>query len=290
MITDSTVKASKKQKHSSFISHTLIRIPLILYVCTIIIPFSFMVINSFKSSKEFYNNFWSLPSTLNFENYKNAIDATGIANMFLNTVFIVACALVINIAISSMIAYVIARMNVRLGDAMYKFFLFGMLTPGIVTLIPLFLIARTIGLFNTRIILILVYAGFEVPFAVFVFTSFYKTLPSALEEAAYIDGATRYQTFFRVIFPLSIPGIVTVGVFNFIEYWNDYLIAMTLVVDESKKTVSLGVMKLQAANAVRTEWGQLFAVCTLVVLPVLLVYIIFQRNLTSGLTAGAVKG
>ncbi|NLD52105.1 MAG: carbohydrate ABC transporter permease [Clostridiales bacterium] len=249
-----------------------------------------MVINSFKSSKEFYNNFWSLPSTLNFENYKNAIDATGIANMFLNTVFIVACALVINIAISSMIAYVIARMNVRLGDAMYKFFLFGMLTPGIVTLIPLFLIARTIGLFNTRIILILVYAGFEVPFAVFVFTSFYKTLPSALEEAAYIDGATRYQTFFRVIFPLSIPGIVTVGVFNFIEYWNDYLIAMTLVVDESKKTVSLGVMKLQAANAVRTEWGQLFAVCTLVVLPVLLVYIIFQRNLTSGLTAGAVKG
>lgn len=270
--------------------HTLIRIPLMLYVLTIVIPFAFMVINSFKSSKEFYNNFWSLPSTFNFSNYVSAVESTGIHKMFGNTIVIVLFSLALNILVSSMIAYVIARNMSRTTGAMYKFFLFGMLTPGVVTLIPLFLIARTIGLFNTRTILVLVYTGFEVPFSVFVFTSFYKTLPSVLEEAAFIDGAGRYKTFWRVIFPLSTPGIITVTVFNFIEYWNDYLIAMTLVVSEDKKTVSLGVMKLQAANAVRTEWGQLFAVCTLVILPVLLVYIVFQRYLTSGLTAGAVKG
>ena len=272
------------------LAHTLIRIPLILYVLAIVVPFAFMVINSFKTSQEFYNNFWSLPSVLNFDNYLGAVESTGILNMFSNTVFIVVCSLALNILVSSMIAYVIARNLTRAGGAMYKFFLFGMLTPGIVTLIPLFLIARAIGLFNTRAILILVYTGFEVPFSVYVFTSFYRTLPSVMEEAAYIDGASRYRTFWQVIFPLSTPGIITVGVFNFIEYWNDYLIAMTLVVDEGKKTVSLGVMKLQAANAVRTEWGQLFAVCTLVILPVLLVFIVFQRYLTGGLTAGAVKG
>ena len=270
--------------------NAFIRLPLMLYVLTIIVPFVFMIINSFKTSREFYNNFWSLPSLVNFDNYQGAIASTGILNMFGNTIFIVVCSLTLNILICSMIAYVIARIRPRCAGAMYKFFLFGMLTPGVVTLIPLFLIARTIGLFNTRAILIMVYTGFEVPFSVYVFTSFFRTLPSVLEEAAYIDGASRYKTFWRVIFPLSTPGIITVGVFNFIEYWNDYLIAMTLVVDDGKKTVSLGVMKLQAANAVRTEWGQLFAVCTLVILPVLLVYIVFQRYLTSGLTAGAVKG
>lgn len=270
--------------------HNLIRIPLLLYVLTIIVPFVFMLMNSFKSSREFYNNFWSLPTTFNFDNYLHAIETSGILHMFTNTVFIVLSALVLNILSSSMIAYVIARSRTRVGEAMYKFFLFGMLTPGIVTLIPLFLIAHTIGLFNTRAILILVYTGFEVPFAVYVFTSFYKTLPSVLEEAAYIDGASRYKTFWRVIFPLSMPGVITVGVFNFIEYWNDYLIAMTLVSDDAKKTISLGVMRLQAANNVRTEWGQLFAVCVMVILPVLLIYIIFQRYLTSGMTAGAVKG
>ncbi len=279
-----------KNRAKEILLHNLIRIPLLLYVLTIIVPFLFMIINSFKSSQEFYNNFWSLPSSLDFANYAGAIERSGILHMFGNTVFIVLCSLLINILISSMIAYVIARSRSRVGNAMYKFFLFGMLTPGIVTLIPLFLIARTIGLFNTRAILILVYTGFEVPFSVYVFTSFYRTLPGVLEEAAYIDGASRYTTFWRVIFPLSLPGIITVGVFNFIEYWNDYLIAMTLVMDESKKTISLGVMKLQAANNVRTEWGQLFAVCIMVILPVLLIYIIFQRYLTGGLTAGAVKG
>lgn len=278
------------EKRKSVLINTLIRIPLLLFVATVIIPFVFMVINSFKTSQEFYNNFWSLPSALNLNNYNDALESTGILNMFGNTLFIVLCSMTLNILFSAMIAYVIARSRTRLGDLTYKFFLFGMLTPGIVTLIPLFLIARTIGLFNTRSILILVYTGFEIPFSVYVFTSFFKTLPSVLEEAAYIDGANRYKTFWSVIFPLSMPGIITVGVFIFIEYWNDYLIAMTLVTEEAKKTVSLGVMKLQAANAVRTEWGQLFAVCTLVIIPVLLVYIIFQRYLTGGMTAGAVKG
>ena len=281
-----TMKSETKQA----IFHTLIRIPLMIYVLTIIVPFVFMIINSFKSSREFYNNFWSLPSTFNFDNYLGAIKTSGILHMFGNTIFIVLCSLALNIVVSSMIAYVIARSKSRVSGAMYKFFLIGMLTPGIVALIPLFLIARTIGLFNTRAILILVYTGFEVPFSVYVFTSFYKTLPGVLEEAAYIDGASRYTTFWRVIFPLSTPGIITVGVFNFIEYWNDYLIAMTLVVEEGKKTVSLGVMKLQAANNVRTEWGQLFAVCIMVILPVLFIYIVFQRYLTGGMTAGAVKG
>lgn len=279
-----------KNETKQAIFHTLIRIPLMIYVLTIIVPFVFMIINSFKSSREFYNNFWSLPSTFNFDNYLGAIKTSGILHMFGNTIFIVLCSLALNIVVSSMIAYVIARSKSRVSGAMYKFFLIGMLTPGIVALIPLFLIARTIGLFNTRAILILVYTGFEVPFSVYVFTSFYKTLPGVLEEAAYIDGASRYTTFWRVIFPLSTPGIITVGVFNFIEYWNDYLIAMTLVVEEGKKTVSLGVMKLQAANNVRTEWGQLFAVCIMVILPVLFIYIVFQRYLTGGMTAGAVKG
>jgi len=287
---DSKTISRPHRSGGSIARDVIINVLLILYTMTVIIPLAFMLLNSFKTNQEFFADFWALPSSLNFIHYQEAIENTGIIRMFGNTIIIVLAALALNIVTSAMIAYVIARSGSKISDPMYKFFLFGMLTPGVVTLIPLFLIARTIHLYNTRTILILVYAGFEMSFSVYVFTGFFKTLPGSLEEAAYIDGASRYQTFWKILFPLSKPAVVTVGVFNFIEYWSDYLLAMTLVSDESKKTVSLGVMKLQVANAVRTEWGQLFAVCVLVIIPVLLIYIIFQRQLTGGLTAGAVKG
>lgn len=270
--------------------NTLLRIPLALYLVSIFVPFMFLIINSFKTNQEFYQSIWKLPETLQFKNYTDAIQSTGLGHMFINTIVIVAVALFLNVVMASMIAYIIARCKTKYGERMYKFFLFGMLVPTVVTVIPVFLIGRVLSLYDTRLLLILVYASIELPFAVFVFSAYYKTVPRALEEAARIDGATRYQTFWRVIFPISKASILTVLVFNFVEFWNDYLMAMTLISTQTKKTLSLGVMKLQTANAVKTEWGQLFAVCVLVMIPVLALYMIFQKKFTQGLTEGAVKG
>lgn len=281
------ITSAKRQR--GFVN-TLVRIPLIAYVITIIVPFIFMLLNSFKTNQEFYNNFWSLPETFRFDNYTLGLELSGIPTLLLNTLYIVFMSSVINIMLSAMIAYVISRTDFKHSKKVYNYFLIGMMTPGIVCIIPVFFVARVLGMYNTREILFLVYAAFNMSFSVFVMCSFFKTLPRELEEAAYIDGATYFQTFWKVMFPLSKPGLITIGVFGFLEYWNDYLIAMTLVLDEAKKTVSLGVMKMQAANAVRTDWGPLFAVCIMAMLPVLLVYSIFQGKLTAGLTAGAVKG
>lgn len=280
----------KKSGVGRLFGNTFLRVPLILYLFTVIVPFLFLILNSFKTNQEFYQDFWQLPEKMQWQNYTNAIERTGLGHMFLNTIIIVAVALFINVVLSAMIAYIIARCKTKYGNRMYKFFLFGMLVPVVVTVIPVFLIGRILSLYDTRLLLILVYASIELPFAVFVFSAYYKTVPQALEEAARIDGASRYQTFWKVIFPISKASILTVMVFNFVEFWNDYLMAMTLISTQAKKTLSLGVMKLQSANAVKTEFGQLFAVCVLVMVPVLILYIVFQKRFTQALTDGAVKG
>jgi ABC-type glycerol-3-phosphate transport system permease component len=266
------------------------RIPMVLYAVVIIIPFLFLLLNSLKTNQEFYSNFWKLPAVLRFDNYAAGLEKSNIHRLFLNTLYVVFLGLVVNMLPASMISYVIARTQFKLSEAIYKYFLLGLLTPGIICLIPVFFVVRVMHIYNTREALAIVYAAFEMAFSVFVMTSFFKTLPRELEEAAYIDGAGYFRTFWHIIFPLTRPGLITVGVFNFLEFWNDYLIAMTIVLDDRLKTVSQGVMKMQVANAVHTDWGPLFAVCIMAMVPVVLVYALFQGRLTAGLTTGAVKG
>jgi N-acetylglucosamine transport system permease protein len=267
-----------------------VRIPMVFYAVIIIVPFLFLLLNSLKTNQEFYNNFWKLPAALRFDNYLAGLEKSSIHKLFVNTLYVVFWGLIVNMLPASMISYVIARTQFRFSGAIYKYFLLGLLTPGIICLIPVFFITRLLHIYNTREALAVVYAAFEMAFSVFVMTSFFKTLPKELEEAAYIDGAGYFRTFWTIVFPLTRPGLITIGVFNFLEFWNDYLIAMTIVLDDRLKTVSQGVMKLQTANAVRTDWGPLFAVCIMAMVPVVLVYALFQKRLTEGLTAGAVKG
>ncbi len=280
----------KSIQASRITTNTITRVLLILYLLTIIVPFIFMLMNSLKTNQEFYSSIWSLPANFLIENYARGLEISNIPQLFTNTIYIVFAASLINIMAASLLAYAISRTGFKFSDAVYKYLLIGLLTPGIVCIIPVFFVIRILRLYNTQPGLILVYASFNMAFSVFVMYSFFKTLPRDLEDAAFIDGATYFQTYWRVMFPLTKPGLITIGVFGFLEYWNDYLLAMTLIIDEPLKTVSLGVMKMQAANNVRTDWGPLFAVCIMAMIPVLLVYSLFQGKLTAGLTAGAIKG
>jgi N-acetylglucosamine transport system permease protein len=246
--------------------------------------------NSFKTSAEFYADIWSLPSKVDLTNYIMALEKTKLHIYAANTVFIVAISVILNLLMASMISYIITRMGLKWGKTVYKYFLVGLLIPHIIAVLPLFMLARIIGLYNTRSILIIAYSVFSLPFAVFVLTAFFKTLPTELEHSAKIDGAGYLATFVRIIIPLAKPGLITVGVFNFLDFWNEYIFPLTLIVDEPKKTVSMAILQLQVAQSVKQEWGALFAACVMVILPVLLIYGIFQRNLTEGLTAGSLKG
>lgn len=279
-----------KNSALSLIGKTILRFFLLLYSLVIIVPFFYLLMNSFKTSREFYANIWGWPANIDLTNYTMALEKTQLNVYFINTIFIVVMAVVLTLAMASMLAYVITRLGYRWSGALYKYFLLGLLIPQILAVLPLFMLARTIGLYNTRAILIIAYSVFELPFAVFVLTAFFKTLPAELEQAAKIDGAGYFTTFMKIILPLAKPGMITIGVFAFLDYWNEYILPLTLIVDEPKKTVSMAILKLQVASTVKQEWGALFASCIMVIIPVLIVYIIFQRNLTEGLTAGSIKG
>jgi N-acetylglucosamine transport system permease protein len=278
------------KKSTSWITRTLIRILLAIYSLSIVIPFIYMLMNSFKTSREFYADIWSWPANIDLTNYIAAVEKTQLQMFTLNTFYVCIAAVALTLAMASMLSYVITRLNVKWGGKLYKYFLVGLLIPQIIAILPLFMIARVLGLYNTRAILIIAYSIFELPFAVFVLTAFFKTLPQELEQAAKIDGAGYFATFMKIIVPLAKPGMITVGVFAFLDYWNEYILPLTLIVDDAKKTVSMAILKLQVATSVKQDWGALFAACILVVVPVLIIYGIFQRNLTEGLTAGSIKG
>jgi len=274
----------------TFITKTLLRIILGILSLIIVVPFIYIVMNSFKTPAEFYADIWALPSKVDLKNYILALEKTKLHIYAINTVFIVVTSVLLNLVLASMVSYIITRMGFKWSGKIYKYFLVGLLIPHIIAVLPLFMLSRVIGLYNTRTILIIAYSVFSLPFAVFVLTAFFKTLPSELEQSAKIDGAGYFATFAKIIIPLAKPGLITVGVFNFLDFWNEYILPLTLIVDEPKKTVSMAILQLQVAQSVRQEWGALFAACIMVIMPVLIIYAIFQRNLTEGLTAGSLKG
>jgi N-acetylglucosamine transport system permease protein len=268
----------------------IIRIFFMLYAIIILVPFVYMFMNSFKDTTEYYAGIWTLPSAWDFRNYVKALEFTQLHRYAINTIFVVCIALALNLSLASMVSYVIARMKTKSGPLIYRYFLFGLLMPQVVAIIPTFFVSKYLFLYNTRLILIFTYAVFNLPFAVFTMSAFFKTLPHDLEEAALIDGASYFMTFERVMLPLAKPGLVTVGVFNFLEMWSDYMLALTLIADEGKKTVSLAIIRITRAQTVKTEWGAMFAACVMITIPVIILYALFQRQLTTGLTAGSIKG
>ena len=162
--------------------------------------------------------------------------------------------------------------------------------PRILTVIPYFFLMREMSLFNTRASVIIAYTFWGMPFAVFLLVAFFKTLPQELEQAAMIDGCSYWKTFSMIMLPLARPGLITVAIFNFLEFWSAYILPLTLIADEGKKPVSLGLVEFSSGVGLRQDWGAMFAACIICILPILLVYTLFQRKLVAGLTAGSLKG
>ncbi|HHW32489.1 MAG TPA: carbohydrate ABC transporter permease [Clostridiaceae bacterium] len=267
-----------------------IRFILILYSIIVIIPFLMIFINSFKTNREFYESIWALPRRLNFDNYVLAFEQANISQYFLNTVIVCVTSVILTLSLSTMVSYAIARRKMKSGPKLYFLFLIGLLIPQIVGIVPLFLMARVFRLFDTLFILILSYATATIPFCVFVLTAFFKTLPSDLEEAARIDGASNTHVLISIMTPLAKPGLITAGVFCFLDYWSEYMKALAFIATPSRKTISLGMLTFKPVSGFKIDWGVLCAACVLFILPVVVVYAVFQRNLLDGLTAGAIKG
>ncbi|MDV9187129.1 carbohydrate ABC transporter permease [Streptomyces sp. SR27] len=262
---------------------------LIIWAIMVVTPLLWAVMTSFKTDKAIFTSPWSLPDKLHFENWSRAWTEAHMSDYFLNTILVVGGSLIGTLLLGSMAAYVLARFDFPGSRFIYFLFIGGMSFPIILALVPLFYVMQNMALLNTLHGLIVVYIAYSLPFTVFFLTAFFRTLPTSVAEAAFVDGASHTRTFFQVMLPMAKPGLISVGIFNFLGQWNQYLLPTVLNTEPEKKVLSQGLVQLAVSQGYKGDWSGLFAGLVMAMLPVLAAYIIFQRQVVAGLTAGAVK-
>jgi N-acetylglucosamine transport system permease protein len=253
------------------------------------LPLLWAVISSFKTDQEILADPWSLPATPRLDNWSRAWNQASIGRYFLNSVIVVGGALLLTMFLGALVAYALARYEFRGNRLLYYVFVAAMFFPVFLALVPLFFVVQQLGLLGTYPGLILVYAAYAVPFTVFFLHAFFRTLPSELAEAGFLDGCSHARVFFQVMLPLARPGLVAVGIFNFLGLWNQYLLPLVLNPDPDRYVLAQGLAALSVSQGYRSDWSGLFAGLTIAMLPVLIAYVAFQRHIRAGMTAGAVK-
>ncbi|MFC5724425.1 carbohydrate ABC transporter permease [Streptomyces gamaensis] len=284
--TDSPRERRGEGRVLNVVSHVV----LVVWGLMVTMPLLWAVMSSFKDDRSIFTSPWALPSALHFDNWSRAWSQAHMGEYFLNSVIVVAGSLFGTMLLGSMAAYVLARFEFPGNRFVYYLFVGGMSFPVILALVPLFFVMKNMQLLDTYHGLILVYIAYSLPFTVFFLCGFFRTLPTSVAEAAIIDGASHTRTFFQVMLPMARPGLISVGIFNFLGQWNQYLLPAVLNVgDEHKKLLPQGLVWLAATQGYKGDWSGLFAGLVIAMLPVLAAYIVFQRQVQSGLTAGALK-
>lgn len=263
------------------------------YAISSILAFIWVIMVSLKTNPEFLaTSPWSLPENPQWQNYLTAWNRN-IGRMFQNSILVAGAATILSVAISCLAAYPIARIPFRWNQAVLIFFLLGIMIPYMLTAIPLYFIIENIRQslpIDSRIILILLYIVAGFPFNTYVMTGFFKTLPTEIEEAAAVDGASPFRTFWQIMLPLATPGVASLLILNFLSWWNEFFYALLFVREREEYTMPLGLMFLDQQAQYTARWADLFAGMVLSVVPVLIIFALLQNRITQGLTVGAVKG
>ena len=262
---------------------------LIIWSLLVIVPLLWVIMSSFKTSSEIFASPFALPARLRFDNYANAWTTAGIGSFFLNSVIVVFGALVLTMLFGSMSAYVLARFQFPGNRFIYYLMLAGLTFPIFLAIVPLFFVLRGVGLLNTLPGLILVYAAFAFPFTVFFLYSFFRSLSSSIAEAAALDGAGEWRTFFSVMLPMARPGLATVAILNFVGLWNQFLLPVALNTNTDNYVLTQGMASFASQAGYSVDFGALFAAVVITVVPVLVVYLVFQRQLQGSVSQGTNK-
>ncbi|HEV2528350.1 MAG TPA: carbohydrate ABC transporter permease [Thermomicrobiales bacterium] len=263
---------------------------LTIWAALVILPLLWMVVSAFKTDAEILSSPWSIPGALQMDNFVRAWNEARIGRYIWNTVVVVGFGVVGTLLVSSMAAYALSRFQWPGNRVIYYLFVAGLMFPTFLALVPLYFVVQDLGLLGTKHGLVLVYIAYSLPFSIFFLHGFFKNLPTDLAEAAIIDGAGPYRVFFQIMLPLARPGIIAMAIFNFLGQWNQYLLPLVLNADQNNYVIAQGLQALNLNQGYRSDWSALFAGLTITMVPMLVVYIVFQRRLEGGLTAGALKG
>lgn len=264
---------------------------LILYCIFNVMTFLLLISGSLKGKSEiFTSSLWALPETPIWSNYVDAWNIGKIGLYTVNSVYVTGMSVVITIILASMASYVLGRINFKLSNFVMSVVMVGMVLPPFVIAIPLFDILNTLKLTNNLNGLIIVYVTKQLPFSIFVLTSFYRGLPFSLEEAATIDGASPFKTYSSIMLPLTMPAMVAVSINNLLNFWNEFLYALIFLTKKSLYTLPVGLFHLSQAAEYSSSWTILFAGMIISVVPILIIFAIFQKQFVRGVSEGAIKG
>lgn len=262
---------------------------LIAGIVIVALPFWYMITTSLKPQALIFEmppKLW--PSEITLKNYTEALGKDLFGLYFLNSLFVAVTSTGFTVVISSLLAYAFARLTFPGREAIFRVFLLGMMIPPVMLIIPQFIVAKFLGLYNSLAGLIVVYVTMNLSMQTYLLRGVFEDIPDDLEEAALMDGASRWTIFWRVMMPLSRPGLAVVTIFTFLYSWNEFPWAHVAIKETTRRTLSIAIALFQGQHL--TEWGQVFAASITALVPVIIVFVIFQRYFIRGIATTGLKG
>ncbi|TFB18473.1 carbohydrate ABC transporter permease [Filobacillus milosensis] len=279
-----------KRTVGQLMARTALRVPLFLWTVAVLYPIFWMFLGSFKTNAEIYSNPWGLPETFNFQNYVMAWTDYNISTSVFNSLIVTVLGAILCLILAIPTAYAIERIKFKGSHVLFTLYISAMMIPMVLAWIPLFFLLAQLNLLDNLVGLAVVYALSQLPFTIFVLTSFISTIPKSLEESAAIDGMSPYGILWKIVTPLTMSGIITVTIMNTIQFWNEYFMALIFLQSEGNYTLALAIDYISNEAQYTNAWGTLFASLVIAIIPVIILYAIFQRRITKGMTEGAIKG
>lgn len=293
-----------EKKHSKYnkLSNILIYLALIMFAIMIIIPVGWVFMASLKTNPEFYGRSpWTLPDGFYLQNFVDAFREANMGTYMLNSVIVTVLSLILLLIIALPAAYVLSRYRFKGSKLLNTIFMAGLFVNVNYIVVPIFLMLVDGNsmlaqfnlppfLLNNLFVLALIYASTHLPFTIYLLSGYFATIPTDYEEAAFVDGSSYFNTMIKVMLPMARPAVITIVLFNFLAFWNEYIISMTLMTKDQYKTLPVGLMNLVSVQRAATNYGQLYAGLVIVMLPTLILYMLVQKRLTQGMSLGGLKG
>jgi raffinose/stachyose/melibiose transport system permease protein len=260
---------------------------IILFSLVVAYPLIAVLFDSFKTSVQFFDNPWTWPTSLDWSNYQYAWSVAHIPRFMLNSAIVSVATIVLTLAFASMAAYAFSSFRFAGNRPLFVMFILLLIVPAPVSIIPLYVIVTRLHLINTYFALILPYTSGSLPLSIFILRAFFDSIPRELVDAARIDGCSQVRAFVSVILPISKPALATVTILTFLGAWNEFFLALIFIHDPNLMTLPLGLQSFFYQYF--TQWPYVFAALCMANIPVIIVYVLMQRQFISGLTAGALK-
>lgn len=276
------------KKIGNRVFEVIVNVLISIFSLTCIFPLLWMFISTLKTNSEFMKGGLSLPANPDFGNFVKAIQTSGFLRSFANSAALAVINVILTVICSFVVAYFLSRYKFFLRDAIYMLFVVGMVIPTLSLLIPIFVEFKVIGLLNRPYTLIMPYLSFAMPFSVIVVENYIATIPREMDEAAYIEGSTTTQLLSKIIFPMCRPVMAIVVITSFINAWNEFPFSLVLENDEKMRTISLAIRMFNSEHT--TDYPLYIGAMLISILPILLIYVSFSKQVMEGMTMGAVKG